>query len=205
MLGLAVYESSSENENYSTTPADRKKPKFGQPDTIARPDLCGPLVGPFQPSEPLTLAKEIPSISQKSPLSLTDGSLIRDMTLPPYPNLDIPPSPTGSSSPTSNKKFAHFLSLKLKRIHFNEKLVSSASLKNPSLFSSLRRHVGLEDLAQYATPLEMEMWDVASLPQWGYKENLQKNQQEISRGIEEENKISVATIDFVQALNTPTI
>ncbi|EEP82969.1 proteasome subunit beta type 4 [Uncinocarpus reesii 1704] len=157
-------------------------------------------MGPFQPPEQFYSKEETASLPHKSSLPSSQRSLIRDMTLPPYPNLDIPPSPPGSPSPSSNQKFTHFLSLKKQGIHFNEKLASSSSLKNPSLFSSLRKHAGLEERSQYATSLDLGTWDVSGLPEWGYKEELQKVQQEIRSKIKDDQQSAPREgIDFVQA------
>lgn len=161
--------------------------------------MSGPLVGPFQPAEPSYPLEDASIVSRKSSPFASQRSLIRDMTLPPHPNLDIPPSPPGSPSPSSNQRFAHFLSLKKQGIHFNGKLATSSSLKNPSLLSSLRQHAGLENTSQYATSLGTNIWDVTNLPQWGYKEELQKSQQELRRRIEEKKDSTPRdNIEFVQ-------
>ncbi|WEW60346.1 hypothetical protein PRK78_005831 [Emydomyces testavorans] len=173
MLGLGAYGSSSEDEGSVLKAA--RTPK-------------------------LYATEENPSLLQKSSPFSSQRSLIRDMTLPPHPNLDIPPSPSRSPSPSSNQKFIHFLSLKKQGIHFNEKLASSSSLKNPSLLPSLMQHAGLEEKSQYATSLGENIWDVTGLPQWGYKEELQKSQQEIRRRVQEKKESTLReSIDFVQA------
>ena len=125
-------------------------------------------------------------------------TLIHDLTLPPVPNLDIPPSPPGSPDPVANAKFAHFLSLKKKGIHFNEKLADSTSLKNPSLLGKLREHAGIDEQAQYSTSLPTDVWDVSELPSWGFKEELLKAQQDERRKVEE-GKVAGqrSSIDFV--------
>lgn len=76
-------------------------------------------------------------------------STIRNLTLPTNPNFDIPPSPPGSPNPGAEDKFAHFLGLKRQGVHFNAKLASSASLKNPSLLPKLMQFAGVEDQRQY--------------------------------------------------------
>jgi hypothetical protein len=122
------------------------------------------------------------------------------MTLPPIPNLDIPPSPPGSPNPVANQKFAHFLSLKKQGVHFNEKLAGSSSLRNPSLLAKLMAHSGIDEQAQYATSLPNDIWNVSSLPPWGYKEELLKCQQEIRRRIEEKKSSGQREpIDFVSS------
>ncbi|PGH07613.1 hypothetical protein GX51_01621 [Blastomyces parvus] len=213
MLGLTAYGSSSEDEAESSPPL--KAQKITQPaefstDTPAHPEEKGsvgsqepippaaasvekadaPLIGPFRPPRSPSPANDNnigPQLrSQKSsPFSINRG-LLRDMTLPPIPNLDIPPSPPGSPNPVANQKFAHFLSLKRQGVHFNEKLASSSSLRNPSLLTKLMEHAGIDAQAQYSTSLPKDLWDpVTTLPPWGYKEELLKSQQEVRRKIEE--------------------
>lgn len=102
---------------------------------------------------------------------------MQDLTLPPVPNLELPGSPPGSPDPVASSKTAQFLSLKKERVHFNEKLAGSSSLKNPSLFLKLREHTGVDERSQYATSLSSDIWDPESLPSWAYKEELYKTQQ----------------------------
>jgi hypothetical protein len=125
-------------------------------------------------------------------------NLIHNMTLPPVPNLDIPPSPPGSPNAATNQKISHFLSLKKQGVHFNEKLVASSSLKNPSLLGKLMEHTGIDEQAQYATSLPQDLWDVSTLPSWGFKEELQSSQLEIRRKIEEKKSAGQReSIEFV--------
>lgn len=181
-------------------PVDTKDVKADEtPESAHQTDqLNRPMVGPSRPVEHTSSpANETPSQSRKSsPLSST-RALIRDMTLPPVPNLDIPPSPPGSPDPTSSKKFEHFLSLKKQGVHFNEKLASSASLRNPSLMSKMMEHAGIDDKAQYATSLPTNLWDVSALPSWGFKEELQRSQQNVRRKLEERRPAQREAIDFV--------
>ncbi|KAL2215667.1 nucleophile aminohydrolase, partial [Thermoascus aurantiacus ATCC 26904] len=159
----------------------------------------GPVVGPFRPQKAASPPREHQLSGQASPFSAS-RTLIHDLTLPPVPNLDIPPSPPGSPNPTVNKKFVHFLSLKKEGIHFNEKLTRSSSLKNPSLLTKMRQHAGIDDQAQYATSIPPELWDVSALPTWGFKEELLKSQQEIRRKAEEKRAAGQReSIEFVPA------
>ncbi|KKZ64722.1 hypothetical protein EMCG_09394 [[Emmonsia] crescens] len=213
MLSLTAYGSSSEDEAGSSPPLKAQKakqPADSSTDITAHPaESAGsqeaihtttgtPLIGPFQPAQSNNnIGPQLPS-RKSSPFS-SNRALLRDMTLPPIPNLDIPPSPPGSPNPATNQKFAHFLSLKRQGIHFNEKLASSSSLRNPSLLAKLMEHAGIDAQAQYATSLPKELWNpVATLPAWGYKEELLKSQQAIRRKIEEK-KVSGPRegIDFV--------
>jgi HCNGP-like protein len=99
--------------------------------------------------------------------------------------LDIPPSPPGSPDPAANAKFEHFSSLKKQGVHFNSKLASSSSLKNPSLLMKMMVHAGVDERSQYNTALPAELWSTSDLPEWGYKEELLKVQQEIRQSMEE--------------------
>lgn len=130
--------------------------------------------------------------------------MIHDLTLPPVPDLNIPPSPPGSPDPAANTKFSHFLSLKKQGVHFNEKLAGSSSLKNPSLLVKLRQHAGIDDVGQYATSLPLDIWDVSSLPDWGYKEELVKTQQATRHKSEEKARASGPrdSIEFVPSSTT---
>lgn len=134
-----------------------------------------------------------------SPFS-TSLSLIHDLTLPSVPNLDIPPSPPGSPNPMANSKFAHFLSLKKQGTHFNEKLAGSSSLKNPSLLQKMMDHAGIDEQAQYSTSLPLDLWDMSSLPEWGFKEQLLKTQQEVRHRTEEKRLAGKRdSIEFVSS------
>jgi hypothetical protein len=125
-------------------------------------------------------------------------SSLKTASLPPLiPNPDIPPSPPGSPDPVANKKFEHFLALKKDGLHFNEKLASSSSLRNPSLLSKMMEHAGIDDKAQYATSLPTDIWDLSALPAWTFKEELNKSQQDIRRKFEEKRTAHREAIDFV--------
>lgn len=153
------------------------------PEITTNAEPVGPVLGPSQPQGP-HIASGSSSEGPSSPFS-TSLALIHDLTLPPVPNLDIPPSPPGSPDPKANAKFAHFLSLKKQGTHFNEKLAGSSSLKNPSLLKKMMSHAGINDEAQYSTSLPPDLWDMSNLPKWGYKEELLQTQQEIRRKMEE--------------------
>lgn len=155
----------------------------------------GPSLPPMSP-----LAEELPeSYPNLSPYS-AERSLIRDLTLPPLPNLDIPPSPPGSPSSSTNAKFTHFLALKRTGVHFNEKLAKSAALKNPSLMQKLMKFADVDEPAQYATTLPKELWDPSAFPEWAYKEELGKSQQLLLKKREEEKaRGQREAVEFVAA------
>lgn len=148
----------------------------------------GPVLGPAS-MDMAPLPEDRPSSSgRESPFSAT-RALIQDLTLPPVPNLDIPPSPPGSPNPAANAKFEHFLSLKKQGVHFNSKLASSSSLKNPSLLMKMMEHAGIDEKSQYETSLPADLWTTSNLPTWGYKEELLRTQQ-ILRKQSEDKKAS---------------
>ncbi|KAL4940800.1 hypothetical protein BDV06DRAFT_213186 [Aspergillus oleicola] len=163
MLGLGNYESSSEDE-IKSKPSPNSKP------TLDR-EPSGPVLGPMHETRPSQGGARTQS---------TSYTLIHDLTLPPVPNLDIPPSPPGSPNPAASGRFAHFLSLKKQDVHFNDKLASSTSLKNPSLLKKMMEHAGIDEQAQYSNSLPPELWDISHLPSWGYKEELSKAQRELN-------------------------
>jgi HCNGP-like protein len=162
--------------------------------------INGPILGPSQPSEIATPSTAQLEQGQSSPYS-TSRALIQDLTLPPVPNLDIPPSPPGSPNPVASGKTTQFLSLKKQGVHFNDKLAASSSLKNPSLFVKLREHTGIDNESQYSTTLPHDIWDHTSLPAWAYKEELYKTQQSIRAKIDEarQSNKNRPAVEFVPA------
>ncbi|KAN0086717.1 HCNGP-like domain containing protein [Elaphomyces granulatus] len=224
MLGLGVYESSSEDEtkgraselesksnsNGKTLPGKSSQHEvsskaYSSDDLEIRPasqrhaassEHTDLFIGPSKPERVYnSLDGNLPSI-QSSPFS-TSRSLIHDLTFPPVPNLDIPPSPPGSPDLATNEKFSLFLSLKDQGVHFNEKLAGSSSLKNPNLLLKLRQHAELDNEQQYATSLAASLWDVSMLPTWGFKEELLKNQLDIRRKADEKKVAGRESLDFV--------
>jgi hypothetical protein len=110
-----------------------------------------------------------------SPYS-ANRAVLRDLTLPPVPNVDIPPSPPGSPPPATTKRFEKFLELKKKGTHFNSKLAMSSALKNPSLTDKLMDFVELDEQSQFSTTLSPELWDPAGFPEWAFRGPLKKSQ-----------------------------
>lgn len=158
-------------------------------------------VGPEMALSNEFLGPETPNAPQ-SPYS-ANRALIRDMTLPQVPNLDIPSSPPDLPRPETDNKFAHFLELKKQGVHFNDKLARSSALKNPGLLQKLMGFAGLEEPDQYASTLPREVWDPAGLPAWAYKEMLMKSQQEMHKKIEREKaRVHRDTIEFVSATSS---
>ncbi|KAK2768820.1 hypothetical protein FQN54_000680 [Arachnomyces sp. PD_36] len=214
MFGLGAYESSSEDEGKekpeprskvaeANTPSVRNEtvteeaPTAPPQDSVSKEEPSEPLIGPFKPPRSPSPSAQ-PSASEASSPYSQARNLTHNLTLPPVPNLDIPPSPPGSPNAAANQKIAHFLSLKKQGVHFNEKLASSSSLKNPGLLQKLMEHAGIDEQAQYAAALPTDLWDVSTLPSWGFKEELHSSQQEVRRKIEEKRAgMPRESIDFV--------
>ena len=163
----------------------------------------GPVLGPASGPAPMsqTQSSHGPSASGRSSPFSTTRALIHDLTLPPVPNLDIPPSPPGSPNAAANAKFEHFLSLKKQGVHFNAKLASSSSLRNPSLLKKMMEHAGIDEQSQYNTSLPSDLWDVSNLPAWAFKEELLKIQQDARQKLEEKNAAGQrSSIEFVSGV-----
>jgi len=164
--------------------------------------LAGPVLGPTMPTDEMPILDSPPdngNFAPQSPYS-ANRAIIRDLTLPPIPNYDIPPSPPGSPVASTNAKFKHFLELKKQGVHFNEKLSKSAALKNPSLMQKLMDFADIDEVAEFATTLPKELWDPTGFPEAGYKENLAKSQKDILKMREEERaKGQRTSVDFVPA------
>lgn len=181
----------------ATNTQEQQSPIIPQSEPPSGPAL-GPASGPAPPPfESVQSPNDQPSGGRSSPFSAS-RALIQDLTLPPVPNLDIPPSPPGSPNPAANAKFEHFLSLKKQGVHFNSKLASSSSLKNPSLLKKMMEHAGIDEHSQYNTSLPAEVWDTSSLPQWGFKEELLRAQQDVRQRQEEKNSSGQrSSVEFV--------
>ncbi|KAJ5217535.1 uncharacterized protein N7469_011160 [Penicillium citrinum] len=193
----AQIDQKDEDEKPATNTQDQKQPNNPQSEPLSGPAL-GPASGPAPPPlESVQSPNDQPLGGRSSPFSAS-RALIQDLTLPPVPNLDIPPSPPGSPNPAANAKFEHFLSLKKQGVHFNSKLASSSSLKNPSLLKKMMEHAGINEQSQYNTSLPAEIWDISSLPQWGFKEELLRTQQDARQRQEEKNSSGQrSAVEFV--------
>ena len=135
----------------------------------------------------------------ESPYSAT-RALIRDLTLPTVPNFDIPASPSGSPPLEMEATVARFAEAKKKGLHFNERLATNPSIKNPGLLSKIMQNIGMSEADQYVTALPDELWDPEGLPSWAYKENLIKAQQSAQKTREEDvAKKQRDAVEFVPA------
>jgi hypothetical protein len=108
-------------------------------------------------------------------------ALLRDLTLPAVPDMDIPASPPGSPSATTSKKFENFLELKKKGVHFNARLADNPSMKNPSLADKLLGFAELDHRDQYRTTLAADLWNPDAFPRHAYKEQLRQSQTDIAQ------------------------
>lgn len=163
--------------------------------------MVGPTLGP---SENMEVYGNSPSAegevsAPQSPYSANRARL-RELTLPPIPNMDIPDSPPGSPPPSTNAKFNQFLELKKQGVHFNEKLAKSSALKNPMMMDKLLAFADLDDVDEYSSTLAKDLWNPGVFPEWAYKEKLAKLQQQISRRREDEkSRATRESLDFVPA------
>jgi hypothetical protein len=121
--------------------------------------------------------------------------------MPTYPNFDIPTSPPRPTSPDSvaalsatTKKFERFLELKRKGVHFNARLQTSSSLRNPSLLPKLMEFAGVTKDDSYRSTLDEDAGGVPA--KWGeesYVESLvRENDRWRKRKLKEREKV-----DFV--------
>ncbi|TQS32157.1 hypothetical protein Golomagni_07536 [Golovinomyces magnicellulatus] len=158
----------------------------------------GPSLPPMDEPEEIDASAATPS----SPYS-TNRALIQDLTLPSVPDFDIPPSPPGSPSPATNKKFQQFIDLKKKGTHFNAKLESSTATRNPALMDKLLGFVDVTDTNQYQTTLSPGLWDPTAFPDWAYRNRLRRATDKVAKEREAERSSgSRNTVEFVGAVGS---
>ncbi|KAI1828570.1 HCNGP-like protein-domain-containing protein [Xylaria intraflava] len=198
MAGLVAYESSDEEEELlrkteavkadvtSTSSTTKKEASVPESKVIADegPAVYGPQIGPssgpgFPPLEEDVTGTEA-TLPPGSPYTAT-RALLRDLTLPTVPDTDIPPSPPGSPSAVTSKKFENFLELKKKGVHFNSRLADTPSMKNPALADKLMAFAELDHRDQYRTTLSTDLWDADAFPRSAYKEQLRQSQSDIGQ------------------------
>jgi hypothetical protein len=144
---------------------------------------------------------------QSPPLSpySSERRRIHDLTLPLAPNFAIPASPPPPSDPdelaalaATTKKFDRFLELKKKGTHFNARLQSSSSLRNPSLLPKLMEFAGIATGNSYASTIAEG--DGGVPVKWGehsYVEALMKeNERRRKKRLKERTNV-----EFVSAVN----
>ncbi|KAL1304942.1 hypothetical protein AAFC00_003853 [Neodothiora populina] len=200
-------------EQSESVKSNGKQPAF---DTSpeARPEPAAPTVGPalgpaagpaampeHLPDDMTDLAEDDDEDAQPptSPYT-TNRLLLRNLTMPPVPNFDIPPSPPGTPPAATTAKFTRFLELKKKGVHFNQRLHQSAALRNPGLLAKLMDFAGISERDQYASALPEALAVPAEFPEWAYADELVKEHERIARRKEEEISKSVReAVDFVPA------
>ncbi|KAF4335737.1 hypothetical protein FBEOM_10432 [Fusarium beomiforme] len=156
-----------------------------------------PLGPSLPPTEEAVMDDQDPVSRPASPYS-RNRALLRDLTLPLAPNLDIPPSPPGSPPAGANKKFKSFLELKKKGTHFNYKLEQSSALKNPSLMDKLMTFVEVDERNQYSTTLATDLWNPAAFPDWAFRDKLRKSHDKLMKDKEAEKTTETRmTVEFV--------
>ena len=167
-----------------------------------------PSIGPSLPSNTAAIGPSLPpaeadleypvdmedddAVGAQAPASpySANRALLRDLTLPTAPNMDIPPSPPGSPPPGLNAKFDQLLDLKRKKgTHFNARVAQSAALKNPALMDKLLGFVGMDPTfedgndgtTQYATTLPSDLWDPKGFPEWAFRGQLRRSQERVQK------------------------
>ncbi|KAI1747951.1 HCNGP-like protein-domain-containing protein [Xylaria castorea] len=213
MAGLVAYESSDEDEEVKSRPTSeplrktesvtadanstpntaaketskstQPKPRVDEGSTVYGPQI-GPSSGPsFPPLEedPAGAEAEVPLPPPPGSPYTATRALLRDLTLPAVPDMDIPPSPPGSPpSAARSKKLETFLELKKKGVHFNARLADTTSMKNPALADKLMAFAELEHRDQYRTTLPADLlWDPDAFPRHAYKEQLRQSQSDIAQ------------------------
>ena len=168
--------------------------------SVAPGPALGPAPGPA--AMPTDMSESFPTEDGQPPASpyTTRRTLVRNLTMPPVPNFDIPPSPPGSPPPATTAKFDRFLELKKKGVHFNERLQQSAALRNPSLLAKLMDFAGISQQDQYASALPDNLAVPTTFPDWAYADNLVKEHARIANAKDEESKKKMReALDFVPA------
>ncbi|KAK6081830.1 Meiotically up-regulated gene 151 protein [Seiridium cupressi] len=209
-MALVGYDSSDDDEAVEALPSTETEsdpaapapaPAPSEPE---QPSLIGPMRPPegsssldFPPLEEAPAGDEVPSLSLPpgSPYS-ANRALLRDLTLPAVPDMDIPPSPPGSPPLAANKKFEQFLELKKKGVHFNSKIAQSSALKNPSLMDKLLKFAEIDQKGQYATTLGTDLWDPSVFPKSAHKEQLRQSQTDLGQA---RARTKGGPVDFVTA------
>ncbi|KAI2613913.1 HCNGP-like protein-domain-containing protein [Hypoxylon fragiforme] len=192
---IETKEPSTTSQKQDEEPAAIIGPQVG-PDPSAGPTFPPLEEAPMEDDDDSSAAG--PGLPPGSPYTAT-RALLRDLTLPPLPNTEIPPSPPGSPPPGTSAKFERFLELKKQGVHFNSKVAQNPSLRNPALTDKLLAFVELASPAdQYRTALA---WDPTAFPRWAYKEQLKLTQAETEKA---RARRTGAPVEFVPATTTTT-
>jgi hypothetical protein len=198
---IMIVESTTEPQRQpSPIPAPVQQPA-PSPMGPALGPMAGPSAGPSPMPEPLDFTNATEEEDASAPPSpyTANRLMLRNLTMPPVPNFDIPPSPPGSPSPDTTTKFARFLDLKQKGTHFNQRLYHSSALRNPGLLPKLLDFAGIGQEDQYATP-----WSQGAVatkfPEWAYGDKLVAAHEKIAKKKEQDKaKNPREAVDFVPA------
>jgi hypothetical protein len=198
---IMIVESTTEPQQQpSPTPAPVQKPAPAPMGPALGP-MAGPSAGPSPMPEPSASTNSTGDQDASAPPSpyTANRLMLRNLTMPPVPNFDIPPSPPSSPPPDTTTKFARFLDLKKKGTHFNQRLYHSSALRNPGLLPKLLDFAGISQEDQYATP-----WSQGAVatkfPEWAYGDKLVAAHEKIAKKKEQDKtKNPREAVDFVPA------
>ncbi|KAG9557224.1 hypothetical protein KCU71_g6965, partial [Aureobasidium melanogenum] len=195
-----IVESTTEPQQPLPSPAPVQQPSPAPLGPALGP-VAGPAAGPSpmpEPRAPLDSAEAEDASAPPSPYT-ANRLMLRNLTMPPVPNFQIPPSPPGSPPPDTTTKFARFLDLKKKGTHFNQRLYHSSALRNPGLLPKLLDFAGINQEDQYATP-----WSQGAVatkfPDWAYADKLVAAHERIAKKKEQgKARNPREAVDFVPA------
>jgi hypothetical protein len=123
--------------------------------------------------------------------------------MPTVPNFDIPESPPplrtnseeAATLAATTKKVERFLQLKIQGTHFNERLQSTSSLRNPSLLPKLMTFAGISKESSYASSLPEDLAvPVKGQEDFSVEQLLKQNERREKKRLAERDKV-----DFVSA------
>ncbi|KAI2635951.1 HCNGP-like protein-domain-containing protein [Xylaria nigripes] len=195
----ADMNSTSNTSKRATTPPESKGSQ-DRASTVYGPQMA-PSLGPTFPPLDEDVGADI-TMPPGSPYTAT-RALLRDLTLPAVADMDIPPSPPGSPSASTSKKFENFLELKKKGVHFNSRLAETPSMKNPALADKLMAFAELDHRDQYRTTLPADLWDVDAFPRNAYREQLRQSQSDIAQARARAPGASVNFVPSITSSSTP--
>ena len=162
---------------------------------------------------PRLLIVDPPETNSGAPLSpyTAERNLVRDLTLPSVPNMDIPISPPGSPAPGLDEKVRHFLKIKKQGQHFNDRLNGSIGAKNPTVTEKLMEFARVGDMqspqglrGMYQTTLPSDIFSSHIFPEFAFQTSLRKTREKIVREHQAERASGKRRIDFMPAI-TPSV
>ncbi|KAK4931853.1 hypothetical protein LTR66_016018 [Elasticomyces elasticus] len=211
-LGLGGYGSSDEEEE-PMSPVGKDEGNL-PPETTADSTATADEIPQQEPLGPAPMPSAMPAPGLVGPSSRENGSaptspytanrlLVRNLTMPPIPDFNIPPSPPGTPPAATSAKFAHFLQLKAQGVHFNKKLEQSSALRDPSLLPRLMQYAGINGEEQYASTLPEDVAVPTRFPDWCYADELVKSSEAMTKKFEQERAGTPRdAIDFVRTMHS---